>query len=529
MTDSQPESADVVATVNDVLVDDDAIAPASPDDAGRRLFSYVVGPEWQDYRAILAVFAGTFFSEFTPEDVSQRLEVRGIAADPAGVADRLESLRRWGNLAVSSSVGSPTSLADYYRRRNRYLITRAGQEVHDLVESVLGRVDEVRDVSAGRLRTLLDALRALSDVDVDAIAPERLADLVRDVFDPHEAFTSEITQFFAALNQWQSRYDLTEEELSFFARVLVTYVSDRLDEIERTARPVGVLLESLAPKTPTIVARMERGLARRVEEAGLAETIAVSRARGSTEDDWEHLQSWFLPHAGHQPRLAQLGRDAIAAVRTLTMNLTRLSRVGVGGSSRRGDLVRLATIFDAAHPVDLPALAHAAFGLTPSVHFGLLAGDSDDPVPSPTPWPDAPPAIVPVSLRQRGDRANRGKSTPLRDRSAAERLLRDRRATERHEARNVDGELVEVELDGATISPAALHRLQGLVGATLARLGPTATEGTHSDGELLCRVQRRRGTSTAVSTSEGTLRLLDLAVAVHHAHDRDSFLDRRGG
>ena len=43
----------------------------------------------------------------------------GINLD--AVPDRLESLRRWGNLTVSSSIGNPSSLADYYRRRSRYL------------------------------------------------------------------------------------------------------------------------------------------------------------------------------------------------------------------------------------------------------------------------------------------------------------------------------------------------------------------------------------------------------------------------
>ena len=60
-------------------------------------------------------------------------------------AVRLESLRNWGNLEVSASVGAVSTVADYYKRRNRYLITRVGQEVHELVENVLAQVDDVRD------------------------------------------------------------------------------------------------------------------------------------------------------------------------------------------------------------------------------------------------------------------------------------------------------------------------------------------------------------------------------------------------
>ena len=138
---------------------------AGDDPAGARLlFRYLGGEEWYEYRAILGVFAGTFFAEFTPEDVAATIAAGGTAGiDPAVVADRLESLRRWGNLTVSSSVGNPSSLDDYYRRRNRYLITRAGQEVYELVEQVLAGADEIGDVQAGRLRDLHRALEALRE------------------------------------------------------------------------------------------------------------------------------------------------------------------------------------------------------------------------------------------------------------------------------------------------------------------------------------------------------------------------------
>ncbi len=135
-------------------------------DRARRLFRYVHGDEWMDYRAIMAVFADTFFAEFTPDDVVAALARSSVALDAVIAADRLERLREWGNLTVSSSIGQPANLADYYRRRNRYLITTAGQEVHALVEGVLSRVDEVRDVSTGRLRTLLESLAELATTEL---------------------------------------------------------------------------------------------------------------------------------------------------------------------------------------------------------------------------------------------------------------------------------------------------------------------------------------------------------------------------
>lgn len=501
----------------------------APDEAGRKLFRYVTGEEWREYRAIMAIFAGTFFSEFTPEEVAAQLSTTATPLDPAVAADRLESLRRWGNLTVSSSVGNPSSLADYYKRRNRYLITRAGQEVHDVVEGVLARVDQVGDVSAGRLRQLRDALDALLAADPATTDPVHLSDLVRAVFDPHQAFTSEITQFFASINQWQSRYDLTPDEFTFFAEVLVSYVAERLDEIERTARPIGRFLTDLEPAVTTIVERASRGLSARVAEAGLGESVHVTHTAGARVEDWEHLAGWFVARDGRPSRIDQLGRDAVSAIRTLTLNLTRLSRVGIGASSKRADFLRLATIFESADPDDLARLAAAAFGLHPTNHLGTLSADADDPVSSATPWHDAPRATVAVSLRERGDTTNRGRPTPLTDRSQAQELLRRRRERELADARLVDLELLaEPELDGRTLTPPALARLQQVLGRTLHELDVRSSHHERRDGSLRCTVRRTPGHHTAVSSPDGTLTLLDLRITIAAA-DSDAPIGATAG
>lgn len=487
------------------------------EDHARRLFRYVTGDEWRDYRAIMAVFAGTFFSEFTVEDVALQLQLHayGVAVDEAVLADRLESLRRWGNLTVSSATGNPTSIADYYRRRNRYLITRAGQEVHAVVEGVLARIDEVRDVSTSRLRALADALRVLDATDPAHTDPTVLTDQVRAVFDPHDAFTSEISQFFAAINQWQSRYDLTLDEFTFFAEVLVGYVAERLDEIERTARPIGRLLVALEPRIATIVERANRGLAARVEDAGLAGSVSVARLPGTTMADWDHLAGWFVRRGGRNSRIEQLGREAVSAIRTLTMNLARLSRVGVAASSRRADFLRLARFFATAAPDDCARLAVAAFGLHASNHWGVPAEDATDPVSTATPWADAPVAAVPVALRERGDTTNRGRATPMRDRSVEMRALRMQREQELAAARHVDDELlVAGTFAHGVLSDAALRRLQALTGRALHQLGVRDRAREVIDGRLRCTVERRPGVDTLVRSVIGTLRLCDLRVVV---------------
>ena len=484
---------------------------------GRLLFKYVTVDEWRDYRAIMGVFADTFFAEFTPAEVAARLEAAGVDLPEQTVDDRLESLHRWGNLTVSSSVGNPSSVADYYRRRNRYLITTAGQNVHQVVEGVLGTVDDVRDVSTGRLRTLRDALDRLSAMDPASVDPVALADAVGVVFDNHAAFTDEIAQFFAAINQWQSRYDLDADEFRFFAEVLVSYVGDRLDEIERTARPIGVMLEQLRGRVPRIVERISGAddLAARVERAGLKRAVQVARRRGGVVEDWDHLIEWFRPHRGAESRIERLGRDAVAAIRTLTANLTRLSRIGVSASSRRADFLRLAGWFDAASDVEeCHELAACAFGLYPARHLGVSADDALDPVSSTTSWWVAPKAPVAPSLRERGDTANRGRSSPMPDQRAQKELLRRRRAAEKVQRALIDDELASLgQLDGAELSPAAMERLQELLGGVHHRQMDGSRWRRHVDGALEVAV-REASSATVVHVPEGTLTLQRLEVVL---------------
>lgn len=489
----------------------------STEASARRLFAYLSGEEWEHYRSILAVFADTFFAEFTPEDVADRLGNDGLNLAVDMVSARLESLVGWGNLTVSSSVGNPASLADYYRRRNRYLITRAGQEVHEVVEQVLARVDEVRDVATGRLGAVRDALVALAEMDVSATDTARLAETVRQVYDPHIVFTTEITQFFAAINQWQSRYDLEPDELTFFAEVLVGYVGDRIHEIERMARPIGRLLADLDDRTELIASRVRGELADRVERAGLGSSVAVSERAGSQTSDWDHLAAWFVSTPMRPSRIDRLAQQAVAAVRTLTLNLSRLSRVGIGASSRRADFLRLATFFESATEPDLPRLAGAAFGLYPPIHVSVAGEDVHDPVPAGTSWWDGPRAIVPISIRERGDTTNRGRVTPLRDRSMEQELVRVRRQQMVEDRHRVDQELIDAgRIHGAELSMQALARLQQLLDRANHRRRVDAGVRRVQDGGITCIVTPS-DTPSMVTCPEGTLTLDGIAIEIESA------------
>ena len=496
--------------------------PASEPDAQRvrHLFRYLGGEEWAEYRSILAVFADTFFTEFSPEEVQARLV--GVRLSAEVVRDRLDSLRRWGNLTVSTDAGNPTSLEDYNRRRHRYLITPAGQQVFDLTERVLASIDEVADPQAGRLSDLRGHLQLLADHARNGcdLGIEDTTSAVRAVFDIHERFAEELTGFFRQLAQWQSRYDLNADEVQVLAGVIVGYVSEQLAQIERLQRPISRCLEQIMPNLDALLSSIDAGLAERVDEAGLADKFSARRLRGSERDDWYLLSRWFSDASGRPARLSQLTDQALAAVRTLTSNLSRLSRLGTATTSRRADFLRLAAFFEAAAaPHEAHDVAFAALGLGSCRHAGTLAADADDPAPTTTPWSSAPRAQVPISLRERGERAQRGNTTPVRDRSSEHRIIRERLDRERVERYATARELLSKSdaaggIDGASLSTAAfglLRELIGLCGHQTA--GSTGARVAESAG-VRCELRRDKHAQTLVSCPEGRFRLHGLTISV---------------
>ena len=467
------------------------------------------------------MFADTSFAEFTPEQVATEVCHDGIA--PEVVQDRLESLRRWGNLAVSSSVGNPASLEEYYRRRNRYLITRSGQAVYELVEDVLTGFGEVGDIEAGRLIDLHRTLRAVVDCTtsgLDRIDPERLTAEVRTVFDLHEAFTTEVTQFFADLNQWQSRYDLNADQVQLFAGVLVSYVGEKLIEIERIAPRIASALAELRPHLPSLVSALDGGLAARVDAIEFTGDVAVRRVRGSTLSDWDHLEAWFAAPPGHQSRLDRHTRQALAAVRTLTANVTRLSRVGLGTASKRSDFIRLASFFgQAATADDAHKIASSAFGLGSCRRIGILSEDTDDPAPTTTSWQEAPRAVVPVSLREQGSAGVRGSPSPIQNRRVERSLMRQERENQRIAVESAVAELLSCArmdgvIDGAEMSTAAFSMLRDLISRSGHQTGISTELRTAVESGIVCSVRRVKDSSTVVSCPDGRLIMNGLMVTV---------------
>ena len=294
------------------------------------------------------------------------------------------------------------------------------------------------------------------------------------------------------------------------------------EALEKLRRGLWIFLREAtnAKNLDDLLPALRSGLAARVDDAGLAGNVAVRRLKGTDPEDWEHLAAWFMPPPGRPSRLDQLTRQAVAAVRTLTANVTRLSRVGLGAASRRADFVKLAGFFDRATTTDeAHRIAAAAFGLGSCRRVGAPAADADDPAPTITPWRDAPRATVAVSLRIRGDRSQRGTATPLRDRRTEHAWIRQRRERERVAREAVAAELLSYagdggQLDGAQLSVASFTMLRDLVGRSGHGSSPGATVRSATADGVLCEVRRAAGTRTVVECPDGRLALHGLEVTV---------------
>ena len=469
----------------------------------RDLLRYMTASKWEEYRSILAVFVDRPVPEFTPEDISLRT---GIDPDTAQV--RMQHLREWGNLAEATSTKNPTSLEDYYRRSRTYLITTSGQDTFAAVENVLAKAGRVDDLQSGRLRTLRVHLENLISELERGADP---SDTVQAVFDTHLLFAGQLRNFSAELNVWQRRYDLDVEEVPILADVLIGYFAQRLQEIDREVPRISQKLEYLQPFLPKLVARMGRsGLAARVDSAGLGSEISVQRRRGTKIEDWMDLRSWFAS-SRRSSEVGRITEHALLAVNTLTANLIRFSRSGSAEASRRADFLRLAGFFhhsatdDQAHYI-----AGAAFGLGSCRHLGYSSSDINDPCPITTPWRDAPKAEVPMSLRKRGDIAQRGRMSRIRDRKEELRHMRDVRQRAHASRQKAISELTGMadsgDLDGCSLSIEASQLLLNMISS--------ATSGGYADYGIRCEIRRDSNFRTTIETTEGWMIIRDRTVAL---------------
>jgi hypothetical protein len=130
-----------------------------------------------------------------------------------------------------------------------------------------------------------------------------------------------------------------------------------------------------------------------------------------------------------------------------------------------------------------------------------------------TSWWHDDPVQVPVSLRERGDRAIRGRTSRVPDPTADRlRLIADaRREAEQRQAAASELALTGT-LHGATISPAARDLLLDLLADLLTR-GDTGTV----DHDLGLRLSAHPGADTVITSPDGATTVHGLRLAIDTA------------
>lgn len=471
-------------------------ASSSPDDGCRRdLFRYLTADESTDYLAVMDLFAGTLLTDLSATEVVAQLADRGRVLERDVAEARCRQLVAWGNLVPSIRDARVSSVAEYIRSRSRYQVSKLGGRVHRDAIEILQATDGAREVARELLGQIVQSLDRITaqleraDVDADALAGE-----VTTVFGNQRVFTDSVRDFYAYLAGILTRYDLGGEEYAQFKELLLVYVDLITADVNRHAPAVS-------GRVRQVISRLDVLLAILASLPGLVlpDGTPIERARGRTRADWSELASWYdAEHGRSGPE--QLRAAAAQALSQLITNAKRLLDSSGTGFSRRADFLRLARWFHATADDDAHRLYAAAFGAYPARHL-LFGPDEPDPRIGPTAsWWNADPVQVPVSLRERGDRALRGRTSRVPDPAADRRRLIAEARREAEQRRAAASELaITGALHGATLSPAARDLLLDLLGDLLTR-GDAETV----DHDLGLRLIATPGPDTVISSADGT-------------------------
>ena len=486
------------------------------DDVSNRLdlFRYATADNFDEYIAIMRLFTETLLTDLSAGEVTSALAERGLTLDPDTVEERCRALERWGNLVRSVRDARVATVADHLRARSRFQVSKLGGRVHRHVDEVLRATTGVRDVARellGGIVETLDRIRERLSGPADTIDADALAGDVTTVFSSQRLFTESVRDFYAYLHQVLSRYDLVGEEYLRFKELLLAYVDLLSADVSRHAPAVSDRLERLAPHLEQLLTVL----------AGLptltnADGSPAERQPGRVTGDWEELAAWYAGHGGRSgPQ--QLRNAANQALGQLLTNAKRMLAAAGTGVSRRADLLRLAQWFVRCDDEQAHRLYAAAFGAYPARH--LLGGPEEDRprAGALTSWWDAEPVDVPVSLRERGDRAARGRTSRVPDPGLDRESLLAEAKAEAERDRAAAAELVAAgTLHDARVTPAARDMLLDRLGELLAAGQDAADplEWVDSDLAFTLRAQLAPGTTTVVHADDGDLLVDDLTLSV---------------
>jgi uncharacterized protein (TIGR02677 family) len=335
---------------------------------------------------------------------------------------------------------------------------------------------------------------------------ETLAEQVTTLFLQHAELAATVRDFYAYLGQVLTRNHLAPDEIAGFRDLLVEYIQVVVEDVLRHTPAIAAALTELA-RSRTDLLRLLGG-----ESLG----ADVERARGRTVADWRELTDWFVDRAGRPSQVTAL-RDATArAIGALLATVKRATSGATLLPSRRAELLKLARWFDAADQDQAHTLYTAAFGLFSARN--LLPAPDHDADDERTPWRDGPVLDVTVSVRSRGDRGARGRTSRIMDDPIGREslLIQARGADDRRRAAAAELVAAAPDLAAAELSPDALRALCELLTMAMAARDNPADTGEAADPVrgLRLTVAPAAGHTTTVRSTAGVLTLANTSLAL---------------
>ena len=485
-------------------------------DAGARerldLYRHATAENANEYLALMRLFTSTLLADLSAAEAAELLADLGVQLSADDVENRCRQLETWGNLVRSVRDARVATVSEWLRSRSRYQVSKLGGRVHRHIDEVLlateGAREVARELLGGTVDTLdriLVRLDAAGPVDADALAGD-----VTTVFNNQRLFTESVRDFYAYLNQVLSRYDLAGAEYSSFKTLLLEYVDLISADVARHAPAVADRLERITDRLDQLLTVLDT-----LPSLTGPDGVAAERSPGRSAADWEGLVSWYTGRGGRSGPV-QLRAAAEQALGQLIANAKRMLAAAGTGVSRRADLLRLAGWFAEADTDEAHRLFDAAFGAYPARHLLIGPDEHDGRATAATSWWDAEQVDVPMSLRERGDRAARGRSARVPDPGLDREALLAEAREEAEQQASAAAELVAAgELHGAHVSPAArdllLDRLADLLAASQDLTGPAESSDTDLGFVL---VVAPASTATVLRCDDGQLTVDDLTMHV---------------
>lgn len=470
----------------------------------RDLYRYVTADNAEEYIAIMRLFSSTLLADLSAGEAQAALGRSGVVLSADDVEIRCRQLEQWGNLVRSVRDARAATVAEWLRSRSRYQVSKLGGRVARQVDELISARDGAREVARELLGATVETLQRIAD-HLDGPAPlnaDALAGDVTTVFQNQRFFAESATDFYAFVQSRISRYDLGGPEYEGFKEMLVSYVDLISADVARHAPAIAALLTSLEPRLSELLEALDT-----LPSLPGTEGTAPERSPGRDAEDWDELTAWYTGRRGRSGP-AQLRGAADQALAQLIANAKRMLAAAGTGVSRRADLLRLAGWFDKADTDTAHRIFNTAFGTYPSRH--LLRGPEEDTGRdgATTSWWDSEPVDVPLSLRERGDRAARGRASRVPDPGLEREMLLElaREEAERHAA--AAAELTASgNLNGARLSPAARNLLLNQLGALLAVEQDFDEAVTHIDTslDLALTATPVKGSSTVIHSDDGAL------------------------